>query len=390
MEKKWCAFLTVVFLILGEGSETAGQHAPPPPVGPPLATAAASSVSLIVVRTLIQDVTESVMEEFNRTNDRGDKLSWAAGAQPLVCDYSCMSKPTLSQTLRHHRPNERIVRASGRLVFDVDINNAPFGRRLIVGFEVRTSCEGWEDGRGNIRIAVETRPPIFEEGHDLFEDVLDRVARPFHLELSRTIDASIRGFPAGTTEVPLPPSPCRSLAAQTVGSPILDGILYDPPDRPVPGGPVVPIERATIQFLSITRHPQPTKVDPDKVLAFDLFVNSEHRGVPISGELILAPGETLVLDDVLVSLPADDLAALQVLVVDNLGGAGWAHFTRDEGFPSGGRSVQTHRTEIQPRSNLPLVPGAPAGSSKPIRLDIHEFEIAYSVRVGQPACQAPC
>ncbi|WP_290651164.1 hypothetical protein [Aquisalimonas sp.] len=363
------------------------QHSPPPALGPPLASPDDGYLPLSVIRGLIEAEGDEVIADNNLASEH--KLSWAGGARPSECGYDCFGRPFMSMTRHLNQPNENVVQVFGRLQFDLDISGFPFDRRVVSNFTVRASCHGWAHGDGNLRIVVEVQPPFVADGLGVIETVLDFILSP--LDLSRRINDRVRAAlgPGGVALQDLP-ARCRTLGAFDAGFAEQDGIVWDAPvtaGLPQLGHTFVG-EPITVRFESIRRQHVLTNVDPVQPLTFEFYVNHVHLGVPNVGELVLAPGETLVLDNAAIALPVSDLEALLVIVADSLGGAGWELFERGDGFTGGRRTLLTHRNELVPADQLgpglpPLPPDSQRpGSARPRTIDVHEFRITYTIRVG--------
>jgi hypothetical protein len=356
--------------------------AAPPPQGPPPASVDGDSFPFTVIRAILETEGDQVIASNNQSSPH--KLSWASGARPTQCGHACFGQPAMTATRHRDRPNENIARVFARLVFDLDINNSPFNRRIITNVTVNGFCEGWREGNGNIRFRVKVDPPFVDEP-GLLESIADFVALP--LNLSRRIEDGIRAQlgSGGSTTQDLP-ARCRSLGVFAVGNPASDAVVWDPPLPPLrfPAAELA-LEQASVRFESIQRLQTLSSVDPARDITFDFYVNGRLLPVPLSGELTLAPSATHTLQEVAITLPADGMESLQIIVADSLGGANFEHFERNSGFPSGRRALRTVRTELVPVGGIGGLPG----SNKPTPIIIQDFQVNYTVRVGERVLAQP-
>jgi hypothetical protein len=412
---KSITFLLSVMLLASQVMNPAGAlakpmispHQPPPPQGPPPASAQAQGfLPISIIRGILETEGNRTIQENN--DDSPHKLSWSAGARPTECGYNCVGAPYMTSTRLLDQPNQRIAQVFAHMDFDLDINNWPFSRRIRTNLTLTFACNGWRDGSGEIDVFVKVDPPFIADGGGWGEDILDFVLLPF--DLSNRIDARIRESlgPGGTQPVDFS-SDCRTLGVFSnvgTGNYNFDAVVWDPPQA-TPFPPPLEMNplggHVDVTFESIKRNRTLSQVDTDAGVFFDFFVNGQPLGIPQAGTYTIAPGTTLSLQNAKISLSRADLDTLQIIVRDNLGGAGWVQFDEHTGFGEGKHVLLTHRTELLPAGfppgggggGLPPYPGGPnpggphlpaavgglLAPTKPTPTDVHEFEISVSIEV---------
>ena len=393
-------FAVIVTLLMFSGQSWALTlpHDPPPPQGPPPTEINdVSSLLVIFIRDVLEDEGDMVIDEHNMSSPH--KLSWAPGARPIECGYNCVGPPFMTSTRFLDQPNQNIAQIFAHLDFDIDINNLPFTRRIRTNITIRAACSGWRDGSGEINVFVDVDPPfIIDNGgaSGLIEDILDFLFLPFNL--SNQIEARIEaGLGAGSSSsAPVPSGDCRSLSVFSntqSGRFSLDQILWNQPERePIIGvvGEISQEAHITAQFESITRKQTLSALGTETDLSFVLYINGQPIFIPQAGTMNIPPGATRSLQNVGATFTNDsDFDTLQIIVADSLGGAGWQQFDEASQYGEGSQLLYTHRTEIVPIGSTFDLSGINGGPSKPTPIDVHEFEVAYSVNVTNPGVLAP-
>ena len=367
----------------------------PPPLGPPLAQPEAKRFFLtIFLRDALQQAGQQIIDLSNakleEVQDLRARLRWAANAKPLECGYECMSPPRMSTTRHRDQPNEKVVSVSASLSFVLDkIQKKIAGvwvpvpsRTIRVNVKFRANCSGWLGGNGHIQIFTKVDQPVIDQEHSVIEDILDFVAMPFNL--SRFIDAQVaKHLPRSTSPPPQEPqnSSCESLGLisnyPNEDMWRQDAIVWDPGRRlSLPTN--ISGESAKVAFTRIKR----LKVRPEELsssgdIVFSFYVNGHPLTYPTAGGLQLAENASVDLNEASVIIPiSNEVQTLQLIVSDDVGGAGWTSFDRRHRFGSGTHTIRTHRTVLQ---SAPDVPGFPDHSRRPQKLDVQEFEVTFQI-----------
>jgi hypothetical protein len=401
--KNWQPLLGITTLILvgmlflaacngAPSSASAGPHDPPPPQGPPLTTDglnADGELQINLIRSILQTEGDTVIADFNADSDH--ELSWSSGARPTQCGYDCVGPPIISTTRFLDQPNQYVATLRARFDFNLDIENVgidgtdlvPFDRTIRTNISIQVACSGWRDGSGEIQVLTRNDPPFIVDDTGLVEDTLDFLLLP--VNLSGSINARIENqlSSGGSGELDFS-RVCRSLGVNSnfsTGASQFDSIFWEEPET----SSVISLlpntfeaEHIVVTLQSIKRNNTTTLMDTSAGVFFDIYFNGQLIWVPSSDTVQIAPGDELTLDDVFVRIPSKDLADLQIIFADSLGGSGWMMFDREDDYGEGGRTLPTHRTEVQPADSIPLPTELP-GSNKPVKVDLHEFELVFEM-----------
>jgi hypothetical protein len=376
--------LAACSLVLGAAGSAVAQQGPPPQ-GPRLLSDPAAldgGLSVNVIRSVLQQQGDEVIESFNGSSDH--QLSWSSGAEPVDCGYECVGPPGISATDHLDQPNQYVATIRGHLDFDIDIDDVPFDRTIRTNVTIDVICSGWRDGSGSVVVVARADPPFIAGDTGLVEDILDFVLLPANL--SRAISDGVEAqLPGGSLSSTALGSECDSLGVVSnyeSGDWGYDSVYWqEPPDRPfglLRPGQTLLFEMVTVDLASVARRQTLSTQDAGQGVYFDIYVNGQFVGVPGNGFIELAPGQSTPLDLAPIVLSARDADDLQVILVDSLGGSGWAAFGRDEGYGEGEHTLTTHRTEFRPPPDLPDIGGFP-GSTKPVPFDVQEFELLFTV-----------
>jgi hypothetical protein len=319
-----------------------------------------------------------------KVRNRDGLVKWRSeNSRPLKCGTDCVGRPFNSTTRNVDKPNLREAMLYGQLLFKID-PPGPVDRDLTYGYEVHVQCKAADGARtGDIEVKVDVGDPVLGEPHAL-ESTLDFLFLP--VQISRRIESFIRGKLRSVPTTVLGGEPCRSIGVSRAQDPKFDAMPFDlaqAPGRVVrPGLDAVggvPLERARVEFLSITRHPLPVGVaaehaQPGAVEAgyFNAYLNGASVAFPpplgAPDGLRLPPEGGTVALNYCRTVPLGGADRLQLLFVNALGGSVWSQFARNAGFGAGApRSITTGRTIV--------VPGTP----KPRVVPLREFELRYRI-----------
>jgi hypothetical protein len=259
-----------------------------------------------------------------------------------------------------------------------------------VRFECRVES-GLKVGEGRISSVV-SQP--FSDEPGFAESIADFFLGP--LNLSRSIDNGIRASLGGGGTTPGPSlGPCTSIGALPAPQDRkFDSFVWDIPTQPPPHGglhtPVaaLPGTTATIVFDSIVRNRTLEKNPPPAApLQFLVYVNGNLALIPRIGTITLPPGgrhDQKYCKTVNVAGAEN----LQILFVDNIGGAVWSQFPRRADFGNGPpRKMTAGRQYFEAPTPIEGAP-QPPGGDKPQAFIAREFEVQYHI-VFQPPVLAP-
>lgn len=323
-------------------------------------------------------------------------VHWADGARPRACGESCVGRPFMTATRFVNRPNLRQAKLYGRLTFVAD-PPGPFNRDITYGFEATFTCNAEDGARaGDFVLRVKFGEPVIGDPGPI-ESVLDFILLP--ADLSTRIENEISQQLSSVGEASQTFRRCRSVGVFR-DDPAFDAAVFDPASAPVPGvrGLFANVsalrDRATIQFHRLTRKPLPANVDsshssPGSPAAgyFNVFLNGKLAAFPSlsptpSGGIPLPPEGGSVALNFCRTIDLTDNNRLQVIFTNDLGGAAWSEFLRNDSF--GGASphtITTGRTIVVPGG--PGLPDPRTGVSspgKPHAMILNEFELLYSIR----------
>lgn len=347
----------------------------PPPQGPPQATEDASGEFLITwFRSILETEGSVFIEEYNASSDH--ELSWAPGAKPTECGYSCVHPPHISSTDFLDQPNQHMAMVRARLKFDLDVADWPISRRIESEVILRVFCNGWRDGSGDIDIEVSVSPPFVSGGSGLLEDILDVVLMP--VDLTSRINHAIQSrlSSPGSEFVVQNFSTCRSLSViqnSDTGQFWSDRVVWDLP-KPKPMTPEFISDYVVVKFENIKRKKVILPWATDDV-SFFLYINGKGLQIPQTGILAIASEDVRQLQDVSIKLPSKNLETLQIIVIDSHGGTGWVQFDKSTKFGKGTHILRTSREGVIP----PGEPGNPG--TKPRIYQNREFELSYSIKL---------
>jgi hypothetical protein len=317
------------------------------------------------------------------------------GARPTRCGADCLGRPTLTNTTHVTRPNVRLAAVRGFLHFVVEppddfVSN---NRRVTFPFDVFLECATERGARtGTFRVTVDFGFPIIGDP-GLLESLTNAIVAP--LNVSARTESGIRRrlsqLASKTTET----APCSSIGAFRSPNAADDRATFDIPGsgpklgvRPAAAAAAVAAVRdqATIEFLRITRKPLPPNVDaaiaePGNPAAgqFTVFLNGIQRFLPPAG-LALPPAGGSAPVNLCTTIDMTGADRLQVLFVNDLGGAVWSQFTPAERFGSGKpRTMTTGRTVVVPGVGKFNPVTGKFEPAKPVPVQLREFELLYRI-----------
>src|SRR5690348_4110482 len=169
----FCRILMIAPLVLSVSAQ-------PTAIGPaPNTTTAAGELSYFTLKVGVKAKTLDIVNEVNQTlSNQGKNISVSLNELKGF-------KPRRTDTVFEDHPNSTIVRTSFIVRLEVKIPVAA-NRFIAIPLDVDTACDGWQTGRGTIRVHVQPGPPSFEGG-SIIEDIL---------QVRNFIDAQVRNnFP---------------------------------------------------------------------------------------------------------------------------------------------------------------------------------------------------
>lgn len=299
-------------------------------------------------------------------------VQWAANARPLKCK-TCFGRLVTDRELNILQPNVRRITVFGRLDF---MSFTGPNRTISFPYQAHFTCKAPNGARqGDLAVDVKFDAAVIGDP-GFWESVVSFFTAG---ELSRQIDSRIKRELSPLGSLRTFQGPCRSVGADRGNDPITDAVKFDPPGA---SGPLVPTsltDGATIHLLRIRRNPLPPGVAivharPGAAEAgrFTLFTNGEVRPLPPAGLTLPPEGGSAPLN-FCKSVSLGGANRLQLLFVNDLGGAVWSEFLRPTRFGDGPtRTMTTGRTIL-----VPATPGS--AGAKPLPVQLREFEITYQI-----------
>ncbi len=406
MKNRIFVYISIAWLMLF--FTHAFSQTPPPPLGPPTASAEANGGLLITfLRIALQEAGQQVIDTANNQLRNHPslraKLSWGQNAKPLECGYDCMSAPNLDETKYIDRPNTKRVVHRARLSFRIDNIKRKAGgvwlpavgirRTIHTNINIHAYCEGWRGTEGTIRIYIKTQPPFIDEAHSIVESILDFILLP--LNISNFVDAQIARQLKSDGGLPVvePPNGCCNSLGVLSNSPLdrrsrFDNIVWDrpPAKSPLQGGVALQGENAEVRFISIKRRKSLNSAEAQHDdVRFTFFVNGKVAEYPPVGKVKIAENQTLPLGrGVVLKVPLSKKdPVMQVLVSNNFKAAGWKEHSRKGKYGHGTNTLRTSRKIVGPP--LPTSGFGKGTGGKPTKITVNEFELTYRISYrGQP------
>lgn len=310
-------------------------------------------------------------------NLRQGKVSWAEGARPMECGHNCLGFPFMSQTQNVIRPNARFAMVYGQLTFQAGVG--PLNRNVTYFLEIDATCNVPAGSKtGAVTLTTHVDGPVSDDPGFL-ETVVNFLILP--VELSQRISNAISAMYAVTTSPGLTPTfpTCTSIGANVVSptETIDDAFVWDQAPVSHNGRGMVTASsafkpQATLYFDRIIRNPSHLESNPSTApSSFTLYINGVPAYIPKSGSITLPPTGGSNNQQYCRTIPMEGVDNLQILFVDNLGGATWSQFSPAQNFGGGGmRKMTTSRTFLRPG----LHPG-----DKPISYVARDFELDYHI-----------
>ena len=379
---------------------------PPPPVGPPLASADALKLQKVsfpvdLIRMPISDKVNEFLTEANKTLAEGDnyraKIRLIGNSDPSDCGHACLTRPVLRATQFADMPNSRFAEMELRLAFEIyDIKKKGWRgrfrtlpgikRTIRVTSKVSVSCQNWDSKNAKIRIATrQAHIHVDDSNVTVTERILNALlppARITHLVTNR-LQSQLTNLPSEMVEFPFD---CASLGVVTGSGPDDDYIVWDKRKaKSLPDllQPPAPANNVQVRFSQLKRLPVGSNFDTqERDLTLYMYVNGRQLRFPKFGEFSLDTDEALSMTSpggsASISIPKEEVGEkLQILLVLRDGNTTfateWVEFAKSADYGLGSRRMKSKR-EV---SNPPLRPG-----EKPLTLTLREYELTYHIRVG--------
>lgn len=307
-------------------------------------------------------------------------IHWASGARPIGCS-DCIGRPFMSAQDFLNRPNLRRAMLFGRLKFTIEATGP--NRDVVYPFDAFFTCNAQNGARtGNLVVDVKFGEPVLGDPSFIESALSFFSAGRFSDYLEMRIKERLT--PAGSSQSDQ--GPCRSVGKDTAGEPKSDQVKFDLPGPTVKAPKAAAAataairDTATIRFTRIVRNPLPTTIAPEHAhpgdvaaRQFSVFVNGQQHFMPPGGLDLPPEGESATIN-FCKTVDLTGANQLQILFVNDLGGAVWSQFSRGADFGAGGaRKMTTARTIILPGRQ------GPNGFIKPSPFPLREFELSYDI-----------
>jgi hypothetical protein len=366
---KKTAFLAfAVLLIVTWSCRTAfGQ---PPPLGPPTYKSDTTDVSVSVITNFVRTTVQ------NAVNNANTQIHQQHPSISIQLSSLTTNVPYRTPTQYTDRPNQWYVHVLMEITLNVSMPAT--SRTISISLDVNAFCDGWQTGKGNLKIVGIPGVP-YVEGGSILEEVLG-----IKDSITNDVKAHLPGISAITTSLP---SQCVSIGA------------YVPPDHNVANSAIVFDPPPTRRIIGTGVE---SALNPNLVVTFLRLKRLTARG---NGAVLYYPTENILLstytnfdyrqanltmkegDDVALTLSPITLKPPLLLdslvVIANIAqepnlqpeDSAW-----DTSLASASYSPGVHTIQISKHYTMPPGPG----HTKPIQGTVAAYELTYNVSYSKP------
>ncbi len=358
----WIAMFILAFSSLAHGQ--------PPPVGP--ATYRFDQSPQISAGILINKVKSIVQQTVNNANDTLKKQGSSIRVSALPLQSWAPSRFATQYT---NRPNQWYVKLPMIVGINVSIPVVS-DRQIYIPVDLNVSCDGWQTGRGVIRIATQSGP-VSVEGGNIVEEMLS-----IKDYITGQVESHLPGIAATTQTLPM--SQCVTIGAPP-SSQYPDSsfsfIAWDPPQRIfVSGAQALP--QLEVTFLRLKRLTSPgingILYYPTENIVLETYANYTHSQSAVltmreGDEQNLNMGPAVVRSPLLDSLVL--IANINQQTSNGPQDSAFAVSDRSANFSPGVHTLQiTKHYWMPPDTRHP----------KPLEVKVPAYELTYNVRYGRP------
>jgi hypothetical protein len=371
---KKTAFLAFAFLLIGTwGCRTAfGQ---PPPLGPPTYKSDKNDLAVSVITNFVRTTVQNAVDNANAQIHQQHK-SISVQVKSITTNV-----PYRTPTQFTDRPNQWYVDVLIGITLNVSIP-VTSDRTISISLDVNAFCDGWQTGKGNLKIVAIPGVP-YVEGGNIIEDILN---------IKDSINNEVRSHLSAISTI------TTSLSAQCVSI----GALV-PPDHNAANSAIVFDAPPTGRIIGTGVE---SALNPHLVVTFLRLKRLTARG---NGAVLYYPTENILLstytnfdyrqanltmkegDDVALTLSPITLKPPLLLdslvVIANIAqepnlqpeDSAW-----DTSLASASYSPGVHTIQISKHYTMPPGPG----HTKPIQGTVAAYELTYNVSYSKPTNRA--
>jgi hypothetical protein len=343
---------------------------PSPPIGPATYHSDQKQIGVGIITLLVKGkVTEIVTNVNNNLRTRGESVR-------LAFREVTVNRPSMTATRYTNRPNQWFVQVPMNIHLEVEIP-ASSNRQIYIPLDINVSCEGWNTGKGTVRLIAQPGP-ISVEGGNIIEEAVG---------LKDYVDSQVRNNLPRLSVIDATPGnpPTCSTIGTSPGDPPDYGfgfIAYDAPirSRPLDDVRVVPTVEVTFQKLKrlTARGRGAVLYKPTEEITLETYANYTTRQ---SSVLTMNENEEVNLSFPPVVLKAPGLETLVIIANINQKPLDQPQDSAFDVWPrSGSFSPGTHTLQI---TKVYIEPGGPR-RPKPTFVRVPAYELTYNVRYTDP------
>jgi hypothetical protein len=371
--------------------------AQPPPLGPPAPRAPINDMGVQAILTAM--VRGKINETLTATNDMAAK-------NPDVHVKVSLSKfnvfaPGMSATQYTDRPNERYVRIAYMTqyrIYDIEKHTSvgwvgvPVERHISQSIELRTFCDRWQTGQGNLKIAAVIDAPYLENDQGTLEQVVNFfVANTLTSYIDNKVRQQLGSIPTQTVTQNLP-GQCNALGAYA-------GNLSDPSDDTVqwsyhPGlkvNPatigVTPFNQVSINLLTLKRLVAHDRSNAPlykavETPALEFYANFQHYFAQLPS---IQENQQIALSAPAFSMPrpadSDPLVLIANIIQNGAVGtqptdSAFVVYGRNNNFGNGTQTIRIRKSYWLPPSQMT--------GNKPTKISVDAYELTVKINAALP------
>jgi hypothetical protein len=365
------AFLTLVvlFMFIWGCHTTFGQ---PPPLGPPTYKSDTHDLSVSLITNLVRTTVQTAVDNAN-TQIHKQHQSISVTLSSLTTNV-----PYRTPTQYTDRPNQWYVDVLMGITLNVSIP-ATSDRTISISLDVNAFCDGWQTGKGSLKIVATPGAP-YVEGGNIVEEILG---------IENSINADIKSHLAAISAITTSlPGQCVSIGANVPPdhNAANSAIVFDPPSprRPIisdPGESVLN-PNLVVTFLRLKRLAArgngAVLYYPTENIQLSTYANFDYR----QANLTMKEGDDVALTLTPVTLQPPLLDSLVVIANIAQGqslqpeDSSWNTSLASASFSPGVHTIQINK-------HYTIPPGL--GNTKPIQGTVAAYELTYNVSYAKPA-----
>lgn len=388
----------LLWVVVAALSVDSSLFAQPPPLGPPAPRAPIRDFGVQAILTaMVRGKINQSLADANQMASKNPDVR----AKVSLSNFNAYA-PGLSATQYTDRPNERYVRVAyiaQYRIHDIEKNTSagwvgvPVERHLSQAIELRTFCDRWHTGRGNLKIAAVIDKPYLENDQGTLEQVVNFFVAG---TLTNYIDSKMRqqlgNIPAQAVTSSLP-GECDALGAYA-------GQPFDPTDDTVQWSyhprpkvsAATPFSEISIHLVSLRRLVARDRGNAPlyKVVeapALEFYANFQRYYAQLAA---LQENQQIALSAPPISLqrPADTDPLVVIANIIQNGAIGsqptdsaFAVYGRSNHFGNGTQTMRIRKAYWLPPSQMT--------GNKPTRVYVDAYELTFKINAALPTVSGP-